>query len=126
LPPSDATESSSFLFQTALRNERREESPSLLRLCRRLYGWEILGFATWSALNKLIGLLNPYLIKVMIYIYIYISLSCIACMSFVSYSCLFPVHPDCVSILPAIISIRSMVLFCGGDCRVIYIYIYIW
>ncbi|OQR88384.1 ATP-binding Cassette (ABC) Superfamily, partial [Thraustotheca clavata] len=63
LPRADSTFSASHGFQRALLYERRKPKPSFLRLLRKLYGWEILGFGLWSAFNKLVALASPFLIR---------------------------------------------------------------
>ncbi|KAF0682967.1 Aste57867_24980 [Aphanomyces stellatus] len=61
LPASDRP--AGHTFQVALLQERRHSSSSFLRLLTRLYGREVLGFGLWSLVNKLLGLLSPFLIK---------------------------------------------------------------
>nr|CCA15379.1 ATPbinding Cassette (ABC) Superfamily putative [Albugo laibachii Nc14] len=48
------------MAQEAMRNKAR---PSLFRLLFSLHGWEVGKFALWSALNKIIGLMSPILLK---------------------------------------------------------------
>lgn len=63
LPVRDATDVAARVFKRALEHELRSPAPSFLRVARRLYGAEVLLFAVWSTLNKLIGLASPVLIK---------------------------------------------------------------
>lgn len=65
LPTCDATATAARAFKHAFDQEFRRDlaKPSFLRICVRLYGWEVGMFALWSTLNKAIGLGSPYLIK---------------------------------------------------------------
>lgn len=65
LPECDATAAAAKAFKLAFAQEFRRDptNPSFLRICVRLYGWEVGMFALWSTLNKAIGLGSPFLIK---------------------------------------------------------------
>lgn len=65
LPKCDSTATAARAFKQAFNQEfrRNPANPSFLRICVRLYGWEVGMFALWSTLNKAIGLGSPYLIK---------------------------------------------------------------
>ncbi|DBA00840.1 TPA: hypothetical protein N0F65_008483 [Lagenidium giganteum] len=63
LPDSDATDRAALRFKRALERELKRSHPSFFRLLRMLYGWEVLGFALWSTINKFIGLGSPLLLK---------------------------------------------------------------
>ncbi|TMW63031.1 hypothetical protein Poli38472_005649 [Pythium oligandrum] len=63
LPAQDSTSHAAQRFKVALGEELGETNPSFLRVLRKLYGREVLGFALWSTVNKFIGLGSPLLIK---------------------------------------------------------------
>lgn len=72
LPRTDSTFTAADKFRHALADEKRQytsyagndaDSPSFLRLARKLYGWDVAVFALWSTGNKLLGLAGPLLLK---------------------------------------------------------------